>query len=179
MAVYELLYYPDEKLHQTSSPVTNFDNNLKQLVTSMFETMYTDEGIGLAAPQINIFKRIVVIDVENDKKPEHQYVLINPVITEKSGENGIKEGCLSIPGLNAYIPRASEVTVKAQDINGKDFTFHASDILAICIQHELDHLDGKLFIDYLSPLKKSLYKTKAEKLARERKRKMKEERLNN
>jgi peptide deformylase len=169
MSVLDLLYYPDERLHQKSETVTEFNDELKKLVADMFETMYEDEGIGLAAPQINVFKRVVVIDIANEKKPENQLVLINPVIVEKEGLTGIDEGCLSVPGLRSHIDRAEIVTVEAQDINGKKFKLKADDILAICIQHELDHLDGILFIDYLSPMKRNLYREKALKLAKKRK----------
>jgi peptide deformylase len=169
MALLNLLYYPDERLHQVSKPVTEFNQNLKRLVADMYETMYTDEGIGLAAPQINVFERIVVIDVVGDKSPEHQLTIINPVFISQSGETGIEEGCLSVPELRAHITRFEHVVVKAQNIKGEFFQIEASDLLAICLQHEIDHLNGKLFIDYLSPLKKNLYRTKALKLAKQRK----------
>src|SRR5574344_118460 len=169
MALLNLLYYPDERLHQVSKPVTEFNQNLKRLVADMYETMYTDEGIGLAAPQINVFERIVVIDVVGDKFPEHQLTIINPVFISQSGETGIEEGCLSVPELRAHITRFEHVVVKAQNIKGEFFQIEASDLLAICLQHEIDHLNGKLFIDYLSPLKKNLYRTKSLKLAKQRK----------
>lgn len=174
MAIRDLLYFPDELLHQVSTPVTEFDESLAELVSDMFETMYHDEGIGLAAPQINIRKRIVVIDIEGDKLTEHQIVLINPEFISKEGTDSINEGCLSVPGLRAHIDRAAKVSIKAQNLKGEFFTLYASGLLAICIQHEIDHLDGHLFIDYLSPMKRNLYRTKAAKLARERKRAMKE-----
>ena len=170
MAIRELLYYPDEHLHLPSAPVTEFDDSLADLVSDMFETMYHDEGIGLAAPQINIRKRVVVMDIEGDRLPEHQIVLINPEFVSKEGSDSIEEGCLSVPGLRARINRAENVTVKAQNLKGEFFTISATGLQAICIQHEIDHLDGHLFIDYLSPMKKKLYRAKAAKLARERKR---------
>lgn len=169
MTVLNLLYYPDERLHQVSSPVTEFNSELKQLVADMFETMYADEGIGLAAPQINVFKRIVVIDLVGKKLPENQLTLINPVFISQEGETGFEEGCLSVPELRAHIDRYQEVVVKAQNINGGYFQINAKDLFAICIQHEIDHLNGKLFIDYLSPLKRNLYRNKALKLAKQRK----------
>lgn len=173
MAILELLYYPDEKLHQVSAPVTEFNDELKQLVSDMFETMYADEGIGLAAPQINVFKKIVVIDVVNEKKPEDQLVLINPEFTHKEGSTGIDEGCLSVPGLRGKVERSEKVTVKAQNLNGEFFELNADGLLAICLQHEIDHLNGKLFIDYLSPLKRNMYRSKAKALAKERERQKK------
>lgn len=175
MAILELLYYPDEKLHQASSPVTEFNDELKKLVTDMFETMYADEGIGLAAPQINVFKRIVVIDVVNERKPEDQLVLINPEFISKEGTTGIDEGCLSVPGLRGKVERAEKVTVKAQNLNGEFFEIDADGLLAICLQHEIDHLNGKLFIDYLSPLKRNMYRSKAKLLAKERERQKKQQ----
>ncbi len=175
MAILELLYYPDEKLHQASSPVTEFNDELKKLVTDMFETMYADEGIGLAAPQINVFKRIVVIDVVNERKPEDQLVLINPEFISKEGTTGIDEGCLSVPGLRGKVERAEKVTVKAQNLNGEFFEINADGLLAICLQHEIDHLNGKLFIDYLSPLKRNMYRSKAKQLAKERERQKKQQ----
>lgn len=175
MAILELLYYPDEKLHQASSPVTEFNDELKKLVTDMFETMYADEGIGLAAPQINVFKRIVVIDVVNERKPEDQLVLINPEFISKEGTTSIDEGCLSVPGLRGKVERAEKVTVKAQNLNGEFFEINADGLLAICLQHEIDHLNGKLFIDYLSPLKRNMYRSKAKLLAKERERQKKQQ----
>ena len=176
MSVLDLLYYPDERLHQKSSPVTEFNEELNNLVENMFETMYMEEGIGLAAPQVNVFKRIIVIDVENEKKPENQLVLINPEIIAKEGEAGIDEGCLSVPGLRSHIDRAEKVTVKAQNLKGETFEVKADGLLAISMQHEIDHLNGVLFIDYLSPMKRNLYRTKAAKLAKARKKQAQEAR---
>jgi peptide deformylase len=131
----------------------------------MFETMYAEEGIGLAATQVDIHQRIIVIDVSESR--EERLVLINPELLEKSGETGIEEGCLSIPEQRAFVPRAERVKVRALDREGKSFELEASELLAICIQHEIDHLEGKLFIDYLSPLKRQRIKNKLEKLARQ------------
>ncbi len=131
----------------------------------MFETMYAEEGIGLAATQVDIHQRIIVIDVSESR--EERLVLINPELLEKSGETGIEEGCLSIPEQRAFVPRAERVKVRALDRDGNSFELEASELLAICIQHEIDHLEGKLFIDYLSPLKRQRIKTKLEKLARQ------------
>jgi peptide deformylase len=169
MSLLQILYFPDEKLRAPCENVTVFDENLNNIISDMFETMYKNEGIGLAAPQVGIHKRICVIDIEGNKDPKDQIVLINPTIIQKCGETGIDEGCLSVPGLRAHVDRALKVKVSALNLKGEEFTIEAEDLLAICIQHELDHLDGKLFIDYLSPLKVNLYRKKAEKLARERK----------
>lgn len=169
MSLLEILYFPDEQLRKPCETVTVFDENLSNSIADMFETMYENEGIGLAAPQVGIHKKICVIDIEGNKDPKDQLVLINPKITEKSGETGIDEGCLSVPGLRAHVDRALKIKVTAQNLKGEEFTIDAEELLAICIQHELDHLNGKLFIDYLSPLKVNLYRKKAEKLARERK----------
>ncbi|MEQ4543383.1 MAG: peptide deformylase, partial [Pantoea agglomerans] len=135
------------------------------IVDDMFETMYAEEGIGLAATQVDIHQRIIVIDVSESR--EERLVLINPELLEKSGETGIEEGCLSIPEQRAFVPRAERVKVRALDREGKSFELEASELLAICIQHEIDHLEGKLFIDYLSPLKRQRIKNKLEKLARQ------------
>ena len=170
MAVLDLLYYPDEKLYQVSAQVTEFNSELKQLVDDMFETMYADEGIGLAAPQIGVFKRIVVIDTVGEKKKEDELVLINPEIISSEGKTGINEGCLSVPGLRGHVDRFEKITVRAQNVTGEFFEKSADDLLAICMQHEIDHLNGKLFIDYLSPLKRNLYRKKAKLLAKERER---------
>jgi len=130
----------------------------------MFETMYAEEGIGLAATQVNIHQRIIVIDVTDDKS--QQLVLINPELLEQSGETGIEEGCLSIPDQRGLVPRAANVKIRALDRNGKSFELEADELLAICIQHEMDHLVGKLFVDYLSPLKRQRIRQKMEKLAK-------------
>jgi peptide deformylase len=130
----------------------------------MFETMYAEEGIGLAATQVDIHQRIIVIDVSENR--DERLVLINPELLEKSGETGIEEGCLSIPDQRALVPRAEKVKVRALDRDGKTFELEADDLLAICIQHEMDHLVGKLFVDYLSPLKRQRIRQKMEKMAK-------------
>ncbi|MGN1393175.1 MAG: peptide deformylase [Succinivibrionaceae bacterium] len=169
MSLLDLLYFPDEKLRKPCASVEIFDEQLDNTIFNMFETMYHNEGIGLAAPQVGIYKKLVVIDVVGDKKEENQIVLINPIIIEKSGTTGIEEGCLSVPGLKGFVERAEQITVSALNKKGEEFHIKADGLLAICIQHELDHLNGKLFIDYLSPMKKNLYRVKAAKLAKERK----------
>ena len=165
MAILDVLRFPDERLRTVAAPVETITPELQQIVDDMFETMYAEEGIGLAATQVDIHQRIIVIDVSEDR--EDQLVLINPEILEQSGSTGIEEGCLSVPGSRALVPRAEWVKVRALDRNGQPFELEADDLLAICIQHEMDHLVGKLFVDYLSPLKRQRIRQKLEKMARE------------
>lgn len=165
MAILDVLRFPDERLRTVAAPVETITPELQQIVDDMFETMYAEEGIGLAATQVDIHQRIIVIDVSEDR--EDQLVLINPEILEQSGSTGIEEGCLSVPGSRALVPRAEQVKIRALDRNGKPFELEADDLLAICIQHEMDHLVGKLFVDYLSPLKRQRIRQKLEKMARE------------
>ena len=165
MAILDVLRFPDERLRTVAAPVETITPELQQIVDDMFETMYAEEGLGLAATQVDIHQRIIVIDVSEDR--EDQLVLINPGILEQSGSTGIEEGCLSVPGSRALVPRAEWVKVRALDRHGKPFELEADDLLAICIQHEMDHLVGKLFVDYLSPLKRQRIRQKLEKMARE------------
>ena len=165
MAILDVLRFPDERLRTVAAPVETITPELQQIVDDMFETMYAEEGIGLAATQVDIHQRIIVIDVSEDR--EDQLVLINPEILEQSGSTGIEEGCLSVPGSRALVPRAEQVKIRALDRHGKPFELEADDLLAICIQHEMDHLVGKLFVDYLSPLKRQRIRQKLEKMARE------------
>lgn len=162
MAVLHVLHYPDERLRTIAKPVEKVDAEIQKIVDDMFETMYLEEGIGLAAIQVNIHQRIIVIDVSETR--DQRLVLINPELLDADGDTGIEEGCLSIPEQRAFIPRAEHVKVKALDYNGKPFELEADDLLAICIQHEMDHLVGKLFVDYLSPLKRQRIRQKVEKL---------------
>ncbi|PSW01431.1 peptide deformylase [Photobacterium lipolyticum] len=164
MSVLQVLIFPDERLRTVAKPVEAVTPEIQKIVDDMLETMYDEEGIGLAATQVDIHQRIVVIDISEER--DQPMVLINPEITDKRGEDGIEEGCLSVPGARALVSRAAEVTVKALDRNGNEFSFEADDLLAICVQHELDHLAGKLFVDYLSPLKRQRIKQKLEKLKR-------------
>ena len=165
MAILDVLRFPDERLRTVAAPVETITPELQQIVDDMFETMYAEEGIGLAATQVDIHQRIIVIDVSENR--EDPLVLINPEILEQSGSTGIEEGCLSVPGSRALVPRAEWVKVRALDRHGKPFELEADDLLAICIQHEMDHLVGKLFVDYLSPLKRQRIRQKLEKMARE------------
>ena len=162
MAVLQVLHIPDERLRKVAEPVKEVNAEIQRIVDDMFDTMYAEEGIGLAATQVDIHQRIIVIDVSENR--EEQLVLINPEMLEKDGETGIEEGCLSIPEQRALVPRAEKVKIRALDRDGKPFE------LAICIQHEMDHLVGKLFIDYLSPLKQQRIRQKVEKLDRLRSR---------
>ena len=158
MTALNVLIYPDDHLKVVCEPVTEVNDAIRKIVDDMFDTMYQEEGIGLAAPQVDILQRIITIDVEGDKK--NQLVLINPEILVSEGETGIEEGCLSIPGFRALVPRKEKVKVRALDRDGKEFTLDADGLLAICIQHEIDHLNGILFVDYLSPLKRQRIKEK-------------------
>ena len=143
MSVLQVLHIPDERLRKVAKPVEEVNAEIQRIVDDMFETMYAEEGIGLAATQVDIHQRIIVIDVSENR--DERLVLINPELLEKSGETGIEEGCLSIPGFRALVPRKEKVTVKALDRHGKEFTLDADGLLAICIQHEIDHLNGILF----------------------------------
>ena len=158
MALLPVLVYPDSRLRSIAKPVEQFDDGLKALVNDMTETMYNAPGIGLAATQVNVQQRVVVIDLSEDQND--LLVLINPKITEKDGEQTFNEGCLSVPEYYAEIQRAEHITVNAYDVTGKPFTLQANDLLAVCIQHEIDHLDGKVFVDYLSQVKRERVKKK-------------------
>lgn len=164
MAILEVLRFPDPRLRTVAKPVEKVDAKIKQFVADMFDTMREENGIGLAATQVNTHKRIVVIDVSEEQA--EPLVLINPEIIERSGSTISEEGCLSVPNNYAKVERAEQVTVKAINLDGEEFTKEADGLLAICIQHELDHLVGKLFVDYLSPLKRQRIQKKLEKEAR-------------
>ena len=170
MAIYKVVEYPNPRLRIPSKPVTEFDEKLRQLVEDMFETMYTASGIGLAAPQIDIHKQIIVVDLTADKSD--QKVIINPKITLKEGSASIDEGCLSVPlDYRAKVERAAHVIVECFNEKGEPYTIDATnELLAICLQHEIDHLQGKLFIDHLSTLKRSLYDKKLSKYERYKRR---------
>ncbi|MFT5879716.1 MAG: peptide deformylase [Moritella sp.] len=167
MAILEVLHFPDDRLKKIAKPVQEITLATQTIIDDMLETMYAEKGIGLAAVQVNIMQRIVVIDISEQR--DKPLILINPVISERSGETGIEEGCLSVPETRGFVTRAELVTVSALNRDGEEFTLHADDLLAICLQHELDHLDGKLFVDYLSPLKQQRIRKKLEKLARQNK----------
>jgi peptide deformylase len=154
-----ILRYPDPRLHTVAKPVATVDARLQTLVDDLLETMYAAEGIGLAATQVNVHERVIVIDVSEER--DKPLVLINPQITWASGETKInEEGCLSVPGIYDGVERAVCVKVEALDLGGKIQTHEADGLLAVCIQHEMDHLIGKVFVEYLSPLKRNRIKTK-------------------
>lgn len=164
MAVLEVLTFPDERLRTVAKPVDEVNDEIRTLVANMFETMRDEKGIGLAATQVNVHQRVVVMDVSEEQNEPR--VFINPVITHKDGTTVSEEGCLSVPNNYAKIDRAENITVKALDENGVAFELEADGLLAICIQHELDHLEGKLFVDYLSSLKRERIRKKLEKESR-------------
>lgn len=167
MPVLEVLHFPDERLRTVAQPVEKITPEIKQISVDMIETMYDEEGVGLAATQVNIHQRIVVIDVSAERN--QPLVLINPTIIDSSGVEVSEEGCLSVPDTNAEVERAEFVTLQYQDLEGETHTVEADGLFAVCIQHELDHLKGKLFIDYLSPFKQKRIKAKLEKLQRQSK----------
>lgn len=164
MSVLQVLHFPDERLRKIAASVTEINADIQRIVDDMFETMYAEEGIGLAATQVNVHQRIIVIDVSEHRN--QRLVLINPELLEQSGETAIEEGCLSVPEQRALVSRAEKVKVRALDREGQSFELEADDLLAICIQHEMDHLAGKLFVDYLSPLKRQRIRQKLEKMTK-------------
>jgi peptide deformylase len=164
MARLPILEYPDPRLRIRAEPVTKFDSELKTFVADLFETMYSAPGIGLAATQVNVHKRILVCDVGVDGK--QPYCFINPEIVHAEGQTNAEEGCLSVPEFYDFIDRAALIRVRAFDPDGREFELTAEGMLAVCIQHEMDHLDGKLFVDYLSELKRERLKKKAVKKAK-------------
>lgn len=166
MAILPILRYPDSRLNKACKPVTVFDERLKTLVSDMAETMYQAPGIGLAAPQVNVQEQILILDISKEKN--QLQVFINPQIVTASREKAdYEEGCLSVPGIYETVTRPARVTVKAQDVNGDFFEIKAEGLLATCVQHEMDHLKGTMFVDYLSQLKRNRIKTKMQKEKRE------------
>ena len=164
MALLHILEYPHPGLREKARRIENIDNSITELAENMLETMYDAPGIGLAATQVHVAKQLIVIDVSDTK--DQPLVLINPEITEKRGERIYEEGCLSFPGVYAKVERADEITLKYQDLEGMTREMEADDLLAICIQHEMDHLNGKVFVDYLSPLKRNRIRKQLEKRQR-------------
>ena len=164
MALLPILHYPDPRLKKRAESVTEVDESIRRLAADMAETMYAAPGIGLAATQVDVHKRVIVIDVTEDRSG--LTVLINPEILEKDGECVSEEGCLSVPGIYDKVTRAERVKVRALNLEGETVEFEAEGLLAVCIQHEIDHLDGKVFVEYLSPLKQSRIKAKLVKRAR-------------
>ena len=164
MAVLNILRYPDARLHKVAAPITVFDEALKKLVADMAETMYAAPGIGLAATQVDVHKQVIVVDVS--ERRDSLVVLVNPEIVEAVGVSDIEEGCLSVPSIYELVERAERVKVRAYDQNGNAFTLEAQGLLAVCIQHEMDHLEGKVFIEYLSQLKQQRIRAKLAKQLR-------------
>jgi len=167
MALLEVLRFPDERLRTVAKPVEKVDAHIQQLVDDMFETMLEENGVGLAATQVDVHLRLVVMDVSEEG--DQPLVFINPEIIETEGTIISEEGCLSVPGNYAKVERAAKVKVKALNREGEEFEIEGDGLLAKCVQHELDHLEGKLFVDYLSPLKRQRIKKKLEKEARMKK----------
>ncbi len=166
MPALTILRYPDPRLHTVAQPVAAVDQRIRELAAQMFETMYEAKGIGLAATQVNIHERLIVIDVSDEH--DQPLVLINPEITWASAEKRVgEEGCLSVPGIYDGVERSLAVEVEALDLDGQKRTHKAEGLLAVCIQHEMDHLAGKVFVEYLSPLKRNRIKTKLVKQQRE------------
>ncbi|MEJ2059876.1 MAG: peptide deformylase [Gammaproteobacteria bacterium] len=165
MAKLEILHFPDPRLRKHALPVEAVTDATRQIVDDMFETMYAAPGIGLAATQVNVQQRIIVIDVSEEK--DQPLCLINPEILSSTGEEEMEEGCLSVPGYYDTVRRAESVKIRALGRDGQPFELETDDLLAVCIQHEIDHLDGKLFVDYLSPLKRQRVRKKLEKQARQ------------
>ena len=164
MALLSILHFPDPRLRETSHAVNEINDEVRQFIDDMFETMYDAPGVGLAAPQVNRHERIIVIDITEDRT--QPMCLINPVILSQDGVEVMEEGCLSVPTVYEKVKRAKQIRVKYQDRDGNEQETQADGLLAVCIQHEIDHLDGKLFVDYLSSLKKSRAIKKIEKYRR-------------
>ena len=165
MALLPILHFPDPRLRKIAHPVETVDDTTRALIDDMLETMYAAPGIGLAATQVNAQQRIIVMDVSEDKS--QPLVFINPTLLNCTGQEESEEGCLSVPGFYESVQRAERVTVSALDRKGGPFELETDGLLAVCIQHEIDHLDGKLFVDYISPLKRNRIRKKLEKQARQ------------
>jgi peptide deformylase len=166
MAVRTILEYPDPRLRTKAQPVTEFGPELGRLVDDLLETMYAAPGIGLAATQIDVHKRVIVIDVSEER--DQPLVLVNPEILSREGASTVEEGCLSVPEIFEEVERATHVRLRAQERDGKTYERDCDEILAVCVQHELDHLEGKLFVDYLSDLRRERIRKKLEKERKEK-----------
>ena len=151
MALLPILHYPDRRLHTIAKPITSVDDRIRRLINDMAETMYAAPGIGLAATQVDVHERLLIIDISETR--DQLQAFVNPVIIESSGDAETEEGCLSVPGVFEKVRRAERVKVNALNAQGQPFTLEADGLLAVCIQHEIDHLDGKVFVEYLSRLK--------------------------
>ncbi|MDT4332623.1 peptide deformylase [Methylomonas sp. MED-D] len=162
MSILKILEFPDKRLRTVAAEVSQVDDDIKTLVDDMLETMYAAKGVGLAATQVNVHKRVLVMDVSENK--DEPICLINPEIIERDGVEESEEGCLSVPGFFEKVSRAEHIKVRALNRDGQSFEIEARDLLAVCIQHEMDHLLGKLFVDYLSPFKRNRIKAKLDKI---------------
>lgn len=165
MALLSILHYPDQRLHTVASPVQQVNGEIRKLIDDMAQTMYAAPGIGLAATQVNVHKQVIVIDISENHN--QLMALINPQIIARDGVAEREEGCLSVPGIYEKVSRAERISLTALDRDGKPFTLEAEGLLAVCIQHEIDHLQGKVFVEYLSRLKQTRIKIKLQKLQRE------------
>lgn len=164
MPLLPILHYPDPRLHNVAVPVTRVDDRIRQLIKDMAQTMYAAPGIGLAATQVDVHERVLIIDISETR--DQLQAFINPEILERSGETETEEGCLSVPGIYDKVTRAERVIVQALNAQGEKFTLEAEGLLAVCIQHEIDHLDGKVFVEYLSRLKQQRIAAKLKKQQR-------------
>jgi len=165
MAILKILQYPDERLHKIATKVNAVTDSTRKFIKDMAETMYAAPGVGLAATQVDVHQRIIVVDISETNN--NLLVFINPEIINRSGESDCEEGCLSVPGIYDKVRRAERITVRAQNAKGESFTLEAAGLLAVCIQHEMDHLLGKVFVEYLSPLKQTRIRAKLKKRLRE------------
>ena len=168
MALREILHYPEPLLKQKSEPVLEFNGELKQLADDMVETMYAAPGVGLAAPQVGVLQRLIILDCSGSEEEDDLIVAVNPEIIAGSGDSLEEEGCLSVPGYYANVKRHAIVTMRYQDVEGNQHEREADGLLAIGMQHELDHLEGTLFVDRLSPLKRSMFRKKYMKMQKEK-----------
>jgi peptide deformylase len=162
LSILSILEFPDERLRKKAAIVKTVDDKIKKLVDDMLETMYHSQGVGLAATQVDVHQRVIVIDISEEK--DGPLFLINPEVIERDGIKESEEGCLSVPGFYEKVKRAEHIRVKALNRDGQSFEFEARDLLAVCVQHEMDHLNGKLFVDYISALKRQRIKKKLEKI---------------
>lgn len=165
MALLPILHYPDPRLRLKAGPIADVNDEVRRLIDDMFETMYQAPGVGLAAPQVNVAKQLIVIDITEDKS--QPLCFVNPRILTREGEQEMEEGCLSVPAIYEKVSRAQTIRVRARDRQGADFEMTAEGLLAVCIQHEMDHLEGKLFVDYLSEFKRARLKKKMDKQRRQ------------
>lgn len=165
MARLHILRYPDPRLHRIAAPVPKVDDGIRKLVADMAETMYAAPGVGLAATQVDVHKQVIVIDTSDAR--DTLLTLINPEILVATGESDCEEGCLSVPGIYEKVARAEHIVVRALDANGESYTMEADGLLAVCIQHEMDHLKGKVFVEYLSRLKQTRIRAKLQKQQRQ------------